>query len=85
MSRYWFRPHTHGYGATPADWKGWLATAVFVSGLGMLSALFAVAAGGGPAPALMLTWALDVLALAACFIALAYAKTDGQWRWRWGE
>ena len=21
MSIYWFRPHTYGYGATPANWK----------------------------------------------------------------
>jgi hypothetical protein len=31
MSRYWFKPHTHGYGATPSGWKGWAAIGVFVA------------------------------------------------------
>jgi hypothetical protein len=26
MSDYWFKPKTRGYGATPANWKGWAAT-----------------------------------------------------------
>jgi len=26
MSEYWFKPKSHGYGASPANWKGWAAT-----------------------------------------------------------
>ena len=31
MSQYWFKPKTYGYGATPANWKGWAAVAVYVA------------------------------------------------------
>lgn len=26
----WFKPKTHGWGFTPASWRGWAATIVFV-------------------------------------------------------
>jgi hypothetical protein len=85
MSRYWFRPHTYGYGATPANWKGWLAVAVFALAVGLLAALFTLASGGRPTPAMTLAWSMGVCVLAAGFVLLARAKTDGQWRWRWGK
>jgi hypothetical protein len=85
MSRYWFKPHTYGYGATPANWRGWLATAVFASSLGILGLVLALASGGKPSPGAMLAWGLGVCVLTAGFVLLAHAKTDGQWRWRWGK
>ena len=29
MTSYWFKPHSYGYGATPANWRGWAATGRF--------------------------------------------------------
>ena len=47
MTDPWFRPKSHGYGATPADWRGWAATAVFAIGLVAASYLLS---GWEPSP-----------------------------------
>ena len=30
-SQFWFKPKTHGYGATPVTWQGWVASGAFVA------------------------------------------------------
>jgi hypothetical protein len=88
MTDAWFKPHSHGYGATPANWKGWVATAAFVI---VVLATSLVAFGwqpesGTPHNAWQITaWALVVAVLTVGFVWLARAKTDGQWGWRWGK
>ncbi|HEU4381635.1 MAG TPA: hypothetical protein VFR73_23945, partial [Hyphomicrobiaceae bacterium] len=42
MSDYWFKPKSHGYGATPANWKGWAAT------IGTIITSFTVQTDGDP-------------------------------------
>ena len=88
MTQYWFKPKTYGYGATPANWQGWLATTVFVAVL--LSASVVILASqqnppSGPGAWQIEAWALAVSALTLGFVWLARAKTDGQWTWRWGK
>jgi hypothetical protein len=88
MTDYWFRPHTYGYGATPANWKGWVATlgcAAAVIGLSLLVFSWQVEPATSPEPWRIAVWGLLELALIAAFIRLARAKTDGQWAWRWGK
>lgn len=85
MSQYWFRPKTHGYGATPSNMKGWVATLVFAVTIGMLAALLMTSSSGNPTIEMVLLWSAGVCVLSIAFVTLAYAKTDGQWRWRWGE
>ena len=34
MKRGWFGPKAFGWGASPASWEGWLATAVFILAMG---------------------------------------------------
>jgi hypothetical protein len=70
---YWFRPKYYGYGATPANWKGWLATAVFIA--------LVAAIASGPVDALRIE---AFAALIAVFVWIAWKKTDRAWRWRWG-
>jgi hypothetical protein len=88
MTPYWFKPKTYGYGATPANWKGWAATGAFVAGVLVASLLLL---GLEPKPGTGLSsWqiaacALLVAALIIGFVWLARAKTDGQWGWRWGK
>lgn len=88
MSRYWFRPKTYGYGATPTTWEGWLAIAVYVVVVAALTLpLFAWPAGmpAGAAFSQVLTWAILMALLTLAFVRVTRAKTDGQWRWRWGK
>ena len=86
MTDPWFRPKSYGYGATPADWGGWAATAVFAIGLVVSSYLLL---GWEPSPGTgasrIAVWALAIAVLIAVFVGSARAKTDGQWDWRWGK
>ncbi len=78
---YWFKPRRHGFGTTPANWKGWLVSfgfmAVVVAFLTILVALrrhlslefFAV-------------WAVAFVGVELIFILIAWRKTDGALRWR---
>jgi len=88
MADPWFKPKTYGYGASPANWKGWVA--VLVYGLVVLLftwALIVVPARDGSGPGTMqvaLFLALSV-AVTGTFIRITRARTDGEWRWRWGK
>jgi hypothetical protein len=88
MTSYWFEPKVYGYGATPSNWKGWAATAVFAI---VVMALSLVLLGLEPKPGTGLSawnigiWALMVAGLTVGFVWLARAKTHGQWGWRWGK
>jgi hypothetical protein len=88
MTQYWFKPKTHGYGATPSSWQGWVATALFVALIVAASLLLLPSQpnwASGPAAWQILSWVLGVAALTMGFVCLARAKTDGQWGWRWGK
>jgi hypothetical protein len=87
MTDYWFKPHTYGFGATPANWKGWAATGVFALVMAAVTLLLEkwIISVGRPTTWPIVVAFVAVLILTAGFIALAWAKTDGQWRWRWGK
>jgi hypothetical protein len=88
MTQYWFKPKAYGYGATPANWKGWVATVAFVAVLPIISIVLLASQQNGPSgPGTWQigAWALTIAALTLGFICLARAKTDGQWAWRWGK
>ncbi|MEI9964284.1 MAG: hypothetical protein WDM92_05875 [Caulobacteraceae bacterium] len=83
MNRYWFKPKTYGYGATPSTWEGWLVT------IGFCVAAVVVATVG---PHLWTDHRMGALAAGAAFAALlagfiwlCWIKTAGEWRWRNGE
>ena len=87
-SEQWFKPKTHGYGATPANWKGWAVTLAFL-GVMAASTYVLVASqqttGSVPRDWVIGIWALGIAVLTGGFVWLARAKTDGQWGWRWGK
>ena len=87
MTQYWFRPHTHGYGATPANWKGWAAIGLFVATLGALSLSLMAYPAEMPAGAVawqLTSWAMLVAVLTFAFLKFYRDRTDGAWAWRWG-
>lgn len=88
MTDYWFKPKTYGYGATPANWKGWLATLGYlVSILAATLLILPLQANTGTAlPNWIIgLWLMVVAILTIVFVGLSRAKTGGQWRWRWGN
>jgi hypothetical protein len=85
---FWFTPKRHGYGATPANWKGWVATLGFLALVFLVP--FVLAASQQSRGSALNGWAIGVWllvvpVLVAGFVWLARAKTDGQWGWRWGK
>jgi hypothetical protein len=83
MTDTWFSPKSFGYGATPSNWKGWVATLGFVAlmlgwSLGVLGT-----ARQSPVPWTdWVLWFAGASVFTAAFIALAKRKTDGEWKWR---
>jgi hypothetical protein len=82
---YWFRPKRYGYGATPLNWKGWAAVAVFVVLIVAITLLLVPKWNGAPSVLQFAAWAAVVAVLTAGFVAFCRTKTDGQWSWRWGK
>jgi hypothetical protein len=88
MSDHWFKPKAHGYGATPANWKGWAAVAGYIAVV--VALVLSVVALPADLPEGLGAWQVATLivmiaALTLGFIRLCRMKTDGQWVWRWGK
>jgi hypothetical protein len=81
----WFQPKTHGYGATPTSWQGWLVTAVYSLIMIVFSVLMLAAPGGVPEIGIVLAWLLMVSVFTTAFCLFVKSKTGGDWKWRWGE
>lgn len=80
-NRFWLKPKTYGYGATPATWEGWalvLVHAAVVVGCVLMIAF-------GDSSVLQIAEGVVVIVLSTVvMIWLTVLKTDGQWNWRWG-
>ena len=84
QQRYWFRPKSFGYGATPVTWEGWLLTlgSMVVTGAAILIAILAE----------VHTWPNRRISQVICLIVVAVTqfatiivsrlKTSEDWRWR---
>lgn len=86
MSDFWFRPKTHGYGATPLNWKGWAVTCAFLMAIGLLT--LPLLLWPELTPSERPSWLLGAYLVANAvltiwFVRLCRTKTDGEWRWRW--
>lgn len=84
----WFMPKTHGYGAYPANWKGWAVIAAFAAAeMAVLGGLvvWPILAGGQPSVARFVVAMLLCLALTLGLLWFTRRKTAGEWRWRWGD
>lgn len=80
MSEYWFKQKRLGIGASPANWKGWAAPAVYLAAITGMIAWF-MRHGHVNSPAYFMTLAF----VTALFCVVCWWKTEGGWRWRWGK
>lgn len=81
---FWFKPKTRGYGASPANWKGWLATLAYVFGVLVFSLLW-FGLNRRASTVSIGEWAVGLSGLVAAslvFLVVAKRKTQGEWRWR---
>ena len=84
MARYWFRPKSYGFGATPITWEGWaisLAVAAVVAGSAVMMTVFVDRAG----LVAWLIWVAFVAGITFWLVRVSRRRTEGEWRWRWGE
>jgi hypothetical protein len=74
MSDIWFKPHGYGYGATPADWRGWAATGAFIAflpgGSALLLAVQQNAPSGPPA------WKFALWTVLAAVATAGFVRPD---------
>jgi len=82
--RYWFRPKSFGYGATPTTWEGWAVTlgSALVTNVGILAAVAAEALRWPHRHLILAAGLALALVSLVVTIVVARAKTDGEWRWR---
>ena len=65
---HWFIPKSHGYGATPANWKGWAALGVFALVLFALSFAVLHLSGAPPGAERIGIWLAAVCVLTGGFV-----------------
>ncbi|MGO9008135.1 MAG: hypothetical protein ACLQIQ_06915 [Beijerinckiaceae bacterium] len=83
--RYWFKPKSFGYGATPVTWEGW-AIALGTMAVILAAILLAVFAEAHQWPNRHPLQAACLFVLVVTLIvtiAVSRDRTDGDWRWRW--
>jgi hypothetical protein len=84
MTRYWFKPHRYGFGATPIAWQGWALAAVDLM-IVLVAVVGLVLAGRDADFSAQAPWLLLILAATVVSVVISWWKTDGSWRWRWGK
>jgi asparagine N-glycosylation enzyme membrane subunit Stt3 len=84
IERYWFRPKSFGYGATPITWEGWLLTlaSVVVTGAAILVAILAEVRNWPDRRIYQVTCLIVVGMTQLVTIIVAKLKTNEDWRWR---
>jgi hypothetical protein len=83
-TRYWFRPRSFGYGATPITWEGWAFTLAMMA-VTMVAILTAVMAETHQWPncrSYQLACLIVVAVTQIVLIVVSRKKTEGEWRWR---
>jgi hypothetical protein len=82
MPKYWFKPKTIGYGATPSTWQGWVLT---FAAVGLMIGVVKEAMRIPDRQTSLLVAISGAAIILIAFSWVAYIKTDGEWRWRSGR
>lgn len=82
--RYWFRPKSFGYGATPVTWEGWLLTlgSMLMTGATILVAILAEVHKWPDRRVYQAICLIVVGVTHFSTIIVARLKTSDDWRWR---
>jgi isoprenylcysteine carboxyl methyltransferase (ICMT) family protein YpbQ len=82
VTRFWFKPKSYGYGATPVTWEGW---AVVVAHVAVVLSCIAVLAVRDQTFFTWLSTIALIIVATSVMVLVSLQKTDGNWRWRWGD
>lgn len=77
MNKFWFKPKTFGYGATPSSWEGWAVTVIFVLLIFVIVEMFLLDK--------TVEFFVALIVLTVLLIILTKKKTEGKWHWSWGR
>ncbi|MFH1275947.1 MAG: hypothetical protein ABIH82_02455 [Candidatus Woesearchaeota archaeon] len=77
FNKYWFKPKSFGYGATPCTWEGWLIVVLFVLYIFSLAYFFI------PNNMSYYYWYFGIGIV--ILIIISKKKTAGDWKWKWNE
>ncbi len=78
---YWFKRKLYGWGWTPATWKGWVITLIYVA----LVILFSLTIDeNSPTREVIFTFVLPIFLLTISFIRIAFKKGEKP-GWQWGQ
>jgi hypothetical protein len=83
-ARYWFRPKSSGYGATPVTWEGWLLTlgSMLVTGAAILVAILAEVHRWPDRRICQIICLIVVAVTQFATISVSRRRTSEGWRWR---
>lgn len=84
MKKYWFKPKQYGYGITPINWQGWLATLALLAVI-LLSAYANKFFTGVPTFYDVASFLFDLIIVTTLFLVVLRHKTDGEIKWNWGK
>lgn len=76
-NKYWFKPKTYGWGATPTTWEGWLVVVGFIAYILSISSFLTRNMMGS----YFLYFSIGIAAI----IVISIKKTEGKWKWNWGK
>ena len=83
-TRYWFRPKSFGYGATPVAWQGWVWTlgTALLTAAAIVTALLAEMRHWPHRRPLQVICAIVMVVAISGLVVVARTKTEGDWRWQ---
>jgi len=73
FNKYWFKPKSSGYGATPTTLEGWLLVLIFVVYVVLLAVFFV------PDSMAPYYWNLGIGLVVLIYVSKI--KTEGDWKW----
>jgi len=79
---FWFKPKHHGYGAVPANWKGWVSMTAFTIALTVVSIIYMMSLPDDYRTAGIFVWFFGVIYVVSRYLSFVRRKTDGEWMWR---
>jgi hypothetical protein len=82
--RYWFRPKTFGYGATPITWEGWgvMLGSAIVTIFSILTVVLSEAQHWPDRRPIQGAGLVVFVATMIATIIISRKKTDGEWKLR---
>jgi uncharacterized membrane protein YbhN (UPF0104 family) len=85
IHRFWFKPKTIGYGATPSTWEGWAVTSAYIAVIATALVVMLATTSDQHSFTAWFVFCIFALCVTAIFVLFCKAKMRGDWHWRNGH